>query len=85
MDDPKRYCLYEIFAGVSTYLDDPVSAAEAFYRADAAQRTCVFLGNARTSRMVTNTLRIGDDFVKAMPFETIRTLQRPTWPSEAES
>ena len=70
MNDPKRYCLYQVFSGVSTYFDDPISAAEAFFNADATQRPCVFHGNIRTSRKVTSTMRLGDEFVKAVPFDT---------------
>lgn len=70
MDEHKRYCLYQIFSGVSTYFDDPALAAEAFYSADASERPCVFYGNAVSSRKVTSTMRMGRDFVKAMPFET---------------
>jgi hypothetical protein len=65
-----RYTVHCSITGVFTKHASASTAARAYFNARSADRPCVIRTRGRAAGTIARTMRIGDQFVKSLPYET---------------
>jgi len=65
-----RYTVHRSITGVFTNHASAASAARAYFNASAADRPCVIRMRGRAAGTIARTMRVGDQLVKSLPYET---------------